>query len=97
LARRDQGRACMGEAEVSYLCHDCTCDFVAETFAEGHGLGGVTYEEPSISQASECDRCGKVLPESPELEAASNALLIRTVAVLRDRGHRSIRILEGNA
>ena len=82
---------------MSFLCYDCTADFIAEIFADGYGLEGVSYVEPSHTNPSECDRCGRGLPESDELEAGAKHLLIRTVAVLKDRSKRAKLILEGTA
>jgi DNA-directed RNA polymerase subunit RPC12/RpoP len=79
---------------MNYLCFDCTAEFVAECFAAGLTLKGVEYVAESDSR--ECDRCGKSLPESDELEQQSKLLLMRTLTVMRDRVSRSIHVLEGN-
>ena len=79
---------------MNYLCFDCTTEFVAECFADGLTLKGVEYVEDSTS--GECDRCGKALPESEEIEQQSKLLLMRTLTVMRDRVSRSIHVLEGN-
>lgn len=85
------------QENLSFLCHDCTADFVAETFAIGRGLEGISYVEPHDAKPSQCDRCDKPLPESPDLEAQAKHLLIRTVVVMRDRNARARKILEGNS
>ncbi len=80
---------------MNYLCLDCTSDFIAECFAAGHSLRGVTYDDTSTAEM--CDRCGRPLPESPEREQDAKRLLVRTLAVMRDRQVRAQRILGGDA
>lgn len=82
---------------MSFLCYDCTADFIAEVFADGYGFEGISYVEPSHSHPDECDRCGRPLPESDELESGAKHLLIRTLAVMRDRSDRAKKVLEGKA